>query len=166
MAAPELAPKGDMSALILRLKHGPRPVSALSAFLRTLQAAVRETAASNPAGAALLDQRPGPTLSADIGSDGESTTFSLQFSDSSGAPMDSLSHDSFLRFMQELAATLSAQPQRDLWGSPVVTHRTSPDDRERVREVLEELSRLGNASLEYGRRKIELTEGAGWLGEN
>ena len=161
-----MASSEDKSVLILRLKPGPRPVSALSAFLRTLQAAVREAAASEPAGAPLFEQRPGPTLAADLSPQDGSTVVSFRFCDSTGTPIESLSSVAFQRFMHDLSSTLSSQPQRDLWGSPVFASRSATDDRERMREVLEDLSRLGNASLECGRRKIELNEGAVWLDEN
>ena len=157
----------DASVLALKLRPGPRPVSALSAFLRTLQAAVREIAASSPSGATLFDQRPGPTLAADFTPQDDAIVVSFRFCDPSGEPLQELSTETFRRFMQDLVSTLSAHPQRDLWGAPVFHSRSGSDDEStRMREVLDDLSRLGDASLECGRRRIELNEGAVWLADS
>lgn len=154
----------DDSALTLRIVRGPHHVSTLSSLLRSLQAAVREAAADTDAGAAFRD-RSGPSLMAEIDAhpDGGAAV-RFRFVNADGSPAPGVSSSSFAAFLSRVETALATLPQRTLWGTTVRMGGSSPAGSERIRQFLEDLTRLEDASVEIGRRRIELREGALWVG--
>ena len=154
------------STLVLRLRPTTQPVSLLSSLLRTLQAAVRETALATPLGAQRFVETPHPVLLTSIrqpaGEDGLELRFF--FADpTSSRPEPELSEAAFAAFMDTLEETLKAQPQRTLWDAPSRPprggrHGKGPSPR--IRQMWDDLGRFRNATLSVGTRQITVSDGS------
>ena len=97
--APGTAPYGR---LIVDLGSNVHAASALSSTLRTLQAAVRETAGKTGIGDELFESRPTPVLMNEVTSEDGRLQLSLYFGGREGEPRDDASHKAFSAFPGDL----------------------------------------------------------------
>ena len=154
------------STLILRLPLTTQPVSLLSSLLRTLQAAVRESALATPLGAQRLVEPPAPVLLASIRGPGGEDGLELRFffaGPASSRPELELSETAFAAFMDTLEQTLKAQPQRMLWDVPSRPPRGAGPGKgpsPRIRQMWDDLGRFRNATLSVGARQITVSDGS------
>jgi len=164
MAADAEPPESDgASTLVVKLSPATQLVSALSSLLRTLQAAVRETALATPEGARRFGEAPHPVLLASLGVPAGGDGIELRFSFAehiSSRPEPEFSKAAFGAFMDRLEGTLKAQPQRMLWDAPSRPPRTGRPSQaasERIRLLWEDLGRFRRVVLSVGTRRITVS---------
>jgi hypothetical protein len=159
---------GRKDALILGLPSATQSVSAFHSLLRTTQAAVREAAQSSPDGAAAFASSPAPQLVfqvIDTSSDGMVIEFRFAEPSADHAPHP-VSESAFTAFMDGLSTYIKSSPIRTLWGNVPPRgdaarrpgNESGPMD-DRMEQVVAELERLGDVSLQLGERRISLTRG-------
>ncbi len=151
---------GTDNVLTLSVSRATQHVSALSSLLRTLQAAVRDSAQGTAAGQRLLSGQPAPVLEVAVSSGaGSPLTLSFEFNGPGHEPIEELNDAAFGAFMTELATALNVSSQRMLWGTPVRPLARSPVENERMRLFLEDLARIGDVVVSAGGRKITIKDG-------
>ena len=151
--SPGSAPYGR---LIVRLGSNAHAVSALSSTLRTLHAAVRETAGRTGIGEDLFESRPAPILTAEIASADGGLQLSLFFGDREGQPLDDASHKAFGAFMEELIAAVTADSQPTLWETNARI-RPRPANQ-RLRLFIDDAIRLRNADIAASGRRVRISD--------
>ncbi len=159
---------GRKDALILGLPSSTQSVSAFHSLLRTTQAAIREAAQSSPEGAVAFTSSPAPQLVfqvIDTSSEGMVIEFRFAEPSADHAP-HSVSQLAFTAFMDGLSTYIKSSPVRTLWGNVPprgdaarrLGNESAPLD-DRMEQVVAELERLGDVSLQLGERRISLTRG-------
>ena len=128
MASPE--------KLTLTLHDPPFKVSNLSSLFRSLQAAVRETAAAGEPVESLFSNQQGPFLVTDVanGDDGE-LTMSLWFVDRDNQPLTDRSEETFVSVISELERTILRGSQHTFWGAPSLQSEIHEDDSRMLRFI-------------------------------
>lgn len=153
-------------ALELRFDSLTHRVSTLSSLLRTLQAAIRETAFNTPAVSDRFVDGVPPVLFVRVGESSEDRHLELRFffvDHVSGYPENAVSRTVFGAFIDALEKTLKSQPQKSFWGAPATKHvRTvaSAGQPARIQQVLDDLGRSGRATLSLGPRQILIQGGS------
>jgi hypothetical protein len=142
------------STLILRLGPDAFDVNALSSILQSLQAAIHATALETPDGPSLFRRHPTPTLTAQFLSAKQGFEIRFSFTSTTGAQMPGLSRATFDRLLSAIESELDDRPRRMMWGATAVA--VAPENASGIRQVLEDLRRLGYACIESGARRIEL----------
>jgi len=154
------------STLVLRFSLTTQPVSSLSSLLRTVQAAVRETALATPLGAQRFVEAPHPVLLTSIRESAGEDRLELRFffaDPATSTPEPELSKAAFAAFMDTLEETLKAQPQRMLWDAPArpprgAGHGGGPSPR--IQQMWDDLGRFQNVTLNIGARQITVSGGS------
>ena len=142
--------------LIVRLGSSAHAVSALSSTLRTLHAAVRETAGRTGIGEDLFELRPAPILTAEIVSKDGGLLLSLFFGDREGQPLDDASQRAFGAFMEEVIAAVTADPQPTLWETNARI-RPRPANQ-RLRLFIDDAIRLRNAEIAASGGRVRISD--------
>lgn len=153
------------AALVISLKPASLSVSAVSALLREVQAALREAARAEPDSSPLFDGDQPPVLNVRFDGTADGVSFAFDFVDAStrGA-LDRVSRAAGRRFIAALERELKRRPQRTLWGQAGVSARRRPADAEsdplsgRAAIVLSELGRVPAASIVAAGRRIRLED--------
>ncbi len=159
---------GIEDTLILGLPSATQSVSAFHSLLRTTQAAIREAAQSSPEGAVAFTSSPAPQLVFQvINMSSDDMVIEFRFAEPSAnhAP-HSVSPLALTAFMDGLSTYIKSSPIRTLWGNVPPRgdaarrpgNESAPLD-ERMEQVVAELERLGDVSLQLGERRISLTRG-------
>ena len=145
--------------LTLTLHTPPFKVSNLSSLFRSLQAAVRETAAAGEPVENLFSNQQGPFLVTDItnGIDGE-LTLSLWFVDRENQPLTERSSETFERAISELERTILRGSQHTFWGAPAFQSELHDDDSRMLRFIAV-LRVFRSATISYSDRTIVLRDG-------
>ena len=142
--------------LTLALGNGPHKVSALSSLFRSLQAAVRETAAGGVPIDSFFSLQSGPFLVAEVAYPGErSLELALWFVNRENDPLDTTSDEVFEKTMDELEKCVNRGSQHTFWGSPAGTVKAEELD-ERMSRFISDLRTIGSATVAFGGRKIVL----------
>ena len=142
--------------LIMNLGSNVHTVSALSSTLRTLHAAVRETAGRTGIGEALFESRPAPIFTTEIASRDGGLQLSLFFGDREGQPLDDASHKAFGAFMEEVVTAVTADPQPTLWETNARI-RPRPANQ-RLRLFLDDAIRLRDAEIAACGRRVRVSD--------
>ncbi len=142
--------------LTLALGNEPHKVSALSSLFRSLQAAVRETAAGNVPIDSFFSLQDGPFLVAEVDRSAErSLKLLLWFVDRQNEPIYETSEDVFERTLDELEKCVNRGSQHSFWGSPASAVYNEELD-ERMSRFISGLRTIGSATIAFGSRKIVL----------
>ena len=151
MASPE--------KLTLTLHDPPFKVSNLSSLFRSLQAAVRETAAAGEPVESLFSNQQGPFLVTDVtnGDDGE-LTMSLWFVDRDNQPLTDRSEETFVSAISELERTILRGSQHTFWGAPAYQSEIHEDDSRMLRFIAV-LRAFRSATISYNGRSVVLRDG-------
>lgn len=151
MASPE--------KLTLTLHDPPFKVSNLSSLFRSLQAAVRETAAAGEPVESLFSNQQGPFLVTDVtnGDDGE-LTMSLWFVDRNNQPLTDRSEETFVSAISELERTILRGSQHTFWGAPAYQSEIHEDDSRMLRFIAV-LRAFRSATISYDGRSVVLRDG-------
>ena len=151
MASPE--------KLTLTLHDPPFKVSNLSSLFRSLQAAVRETAAAGEPVESLFSNQQGPFLVTDVanGDDGE-LTMSLWFVDRDNQPLTDRSEETFVSVISELERTILRGSQHTFWGAPAYQSEIHEDDSRMLRFIAV-LRAFRSATISYDGRSVVLRDG-------
>ena len=155
------SPVGGAQRVTLLVSLGApfQPVSALSSFLRTLQAAVRDAAQAAPEAGRGLAAEPRPVLLVSAAS-GAGAGFELTFyfaNPDTGAALDKTSAAVFQAFFDAIESAVKARPQRTLWGdSARLPSATAPQIRPspRIEALLDEIRRFRAVVLQHAGRRI------------
>ncbi len=142
--------------LIVNLGSNVQTVSALSSTLRTLHAAVRETAGRTGIGEDLFESRPAPILTTEIASEDGNLRLSLFFGDREGQPLDDASHKAFGAFMDEVVAAVTADPQPTLWETNARI-RPRPANQ-RLRLFIDDAIRLRDAEIAACGKRVRVLD--------
>ena len=138
-------------------------VSTLSSLLRTVQAAVRESARTHPEASTILTMHPQPVLAVEVATHSERLEMGFTFVDARDAkPVIRISELAFTAFFHQFHELLKRLPQRGLWGQSVGGTRTEGTETtsdKRMDQVRMELRIFARAKIEFGRQTI-LIEGA------
>ena len=151
--APGTAPYGR---LIVDLGSNVHAASALSSTLRTLQAAVRETAGKTGIGDELFESRPTPVLMNEVTSEDGRLQLSLYFGGREGEPRDDASQKVFSAFVEEVIAAVTADPQPTLWESSARI-RPRPANQ-RLRLFLDDVFRLRDVEISAGDKRVRIQD--------
>lgn len=145
--------------LTLTLHAPPFKVSNLSSLFRSLQAAVRETAAAGEPVESLFSNQQGPFLVTDVqnGSNGE-MTLSLWFVDRDDEQLVERSVDTFERAISELEQTILRGSQHTFWGAPAYQSDVHEDDSRMLRFVTV-LRVFQSATITHNGRSVVLRNG-------
>ena len=145
--------------LTLTLHSPPFKVSNLSSLFRSLQAAVRETAAAGEPVETLFSNQQGPFLVTEVENtkDGE-LTLALWFIDREDAPLNQRSEDTFERAITELERTILRGSQHTFWGAPAYQSEVHEDDS-RMLQFVTILRVFRSATISYGSRSVVLRDG-------
>ena len=151
MASPE--------KLTLTLHDPPFKVSNLSSLFRSLQAAVRETAAAGEPIESLFSNQQGPFLVMDVtnGTNGE-LTMSLWFVDRDNRPLTDRSEETFVSAISELERTILRGSQHTFWGAPAYQSEIHEDDSRMLRFIAV-LRAFRSATISYDGRSVVLRDG-------
>ncbi|MXZ03887.1 MAG: hypothetical protein F4Y88_09580 [Chloroflexi bacterium] len=151
MASPE--------KLTLTLHDPPFKVSNLSSLFRSLQAAVRETAAAGEPVESLFSNQQGPFLVTDVanGVDGE-LTMSLWFVDRDNQPLMDRSEETFVSAISELERTILRGSQHTFWGAPAYQSEVHEDDSRMLRFIAV-LRAFRSATISYDGHSVVLRDG-------
>lgn len=149
----------EPAKLILTLHDPPFKVSNLSSLFRSLQAAVRETAAAGEPVESLFSNQQGPFLVTDVsnGIDGE-LRMSLWFVDRNNQPLRDRSEETFLSAISELERTILRGSQHTFWGAPAYQSEIHEDDSRMLRFIAV-LRAFRSATISYDGRSIVLRDG-------
>ena len=149
----------ETGKLTLTLHAPPFKVSNLSSLFRSLQAAVRETAAAGEPVESLFSNQQGPFLVTDVhnGSNGE-MTLSLWFVDREDAPLVEQSVATFERAISELERTILRGSQHTFWGAPAYQSEVHEDDSRMLRFVTV-LRVFQSATITHNGRSVVLRDG-------
>ncbi len=145
--------------LTLTLHDPPFKVSNLSSLFRSLQAAVRETAAAGEPVESLFSNQQGPFLVADVanGADGR-LTMSLWFVDRDNQPLADRSEETFVSAITEFERTILRGSQHTFWGAPAYQSEIHEDDSRMLRFIAV-LRAFRSATISYGDRSVVLRDG-------
>lgn len=145
--------------LILTLHDPPFKVSNLSSLFRSLQAAVRETAAAGEPVESLFSNRRGPFLVTDVSNetDGE-LRMSLWFVDCNNRPLIDRSKETFVSAISELERTILRGSQHTFWGAPAYQSEIHEDDSLMLRFIAV-LRAFRSATISYDGRSVILRDG-------
>ena len=145
--------------LTLTLHDPPFKVSNLSSLFRSLQAAVRETAAAGEPVESLFSNHQGPFLVTDVanGSDGE-LTMSLWFVDRDNQPLTDRSEETFVSAISELERAILRGSQHTFWGAPAYQSEIHEDDSRMLR-FSAVLRAFRSATISYNGRSVVLRDG-------
>ena len=145
--------------LTLTLYDPPFKVSALSSLFRSLQAAVRETAAGGEPVENLFSNQQGPFLVTEVSNtpNGE-LVLSMWFADRENAPLTDRSGETFDRALVELEQTILSGSQHTFWGAPAYQSEIHDDDSRMLRFIAV-LRAFRSATISYGGHSIVLREG-------
>ncbi|MXX93263.1 MAG: hypothetical protein F4Y63_07445 [Chloroflexi bacterium] len=145
--------------LTLTLHDPPFKVSNLSSLFRSLQAAVRETAAAGEPVESLFSNQQGPFLVTDVanGTDGE-LTMSLWFVDRDNQPLMDRSEETFVSAISELERTILRGSQHTFWGAPAYQSEIHEDDSRMLRFIAV-LRAFRSATISYDGRNVVLRDG-------
>ncbi len=151
MASPE--------KLTLTLHDPPFKVSNLSSLFRSLQAAVRETAAAGEPVESLFSNQQGPFLVTDVtnGTNGE-LTMSLWFVDRDNRTLTDRSEETFVRAVSELERTILRGSQHTFWGAPAYQSEVHEDDSRMLRFIAV-LRAFRSATISYDGHSVVLRDG-------
>ena len=145
--------------LTLILHQPPFKVSNLSSLFRSLQAAVRETAAAGEPVESLFSSQQGPFLVSDISRQAEGgLTLTLWFADRDDNPLDDRSRETFGRAMAEMESTILRGSQHTFWGAPAYQSELHDEDSRMLRFIAV-LRSFRSATISYGDRTIVLRDG-------
>ena len=110
--------KTHSEKLTLTLHDPPFKVSNLSSLFRSLQAAVRETAAAGEPVENLFSNQQGPFLVSEVSAESKGELIlSMWFADRNNSPLDERSEETFTRAIAELERTILSGSQHTFWGS-------------------------------------------------
>ena len=145
--------------LTLTLHDPPFKVSNLSSLFRSIQAAVRETAAAGEPVENLFSNQQGPFLVSEVSteSNGE-LVLSMWFADRDNSPLDQRSEETFSRSIAELERTILRGSQHTFWGAPAYQSEIHDDDSRMLRFVAV-LRAFRSATVAYGERAVVLRDG-------
>ena len=145
--------------LTLSLHQPPFKVSNLSSLFRSLQAAVRETAAGGEPIESLFSNQQGPFLVTDIehAVNGE-LVLSIWFADRENAPLTQRSNETFHRAISELEQTILSGSQHSFWGTPAYRPELHDEDSRMLRFIAV-LRAFRSATISFGDRTIVLQDG-------
>ena len=145
--------------LTLTLHQPPFKVSNLSSLFRSLQAAVRETAAAGEPVESLFSSQKGPFLVADLQRqpDGD-VKLVLWFADRANIPLGERSRETFSRAMAELEYAILRGSQHTFWGAPAYQSDLHDSDSRMLRFIAV-LRSFRSATLTYRDRTIVLRDG-------
>ena len=145
--------------LTLTLHDPPFKVSNLSSLFRSLQAAVRESAAAGEPIENLFSNQQGPFLVTDVsnGNDGE-LTMSLWFVDRDNRPLLERSEETFVSAISELERTILRGSQHTFWGAPAYQSVIHEDDSRMLRFIAI-LRAFRSATVTYDGRTVVLHDG-------
>ena len=145
--------------LTLTLHAPPFKVSNLSSLFRSLQAAVRETAAAGEPVENLFSNQQGPFLVSEVSanSDGE-LVLSMWFADRGNSPLEGQSEETFARAIAELERTILRGSQHTFWGAPAYQSDIHDDDSRMLRFIAV-LRAFRSATVAYGDRTVVLRDG-------
>ncbi len=143
----------------LTLHEPPFKVSNLSSLFRSLQAAVRETAAAGQPVENLFSNQEGPFLVADLSNTNkDGLVLSLWFADRNDAPLEERSEETFSRAFDELENTVTSGSQHTFWGAPAY-----PSDwhynPSRMMRFITVLRPFRSATIVYRDRVLVLRDG-------
>ena len=148
-----------MAKLTLTLHDPPFKVSNLSSLFRSLQAAVRETAAAGEPVESLFSNQQGPFLVTDIAHSGnDELVLSMWFADRENAPLEERSIETFNRTMTELESTILRGSQHTFWGTPAYQSELHNDDSRMLRFIAV-LRAFRSATISYNDRTVVLRDG-------
>ena len=153
LQTPESVPHGR---LVVKLGSNAHAVSALSSTLRTLHAAVRETAGRIGIGEDLFESRPAPILTTEITSGDEGLQLSLFFAGREGKPRDDASQKAFCAFVEEVIAAATADPQPTLWETNARI-RPRPANQ-RLKLFLDDVFRLRDVEIAACGRRVRISD--------
>lgn len=145
--------------LTLTLHDPPFKMSNLSSLFRSLQAAVRETAAAGEPVENLFSNQQGPFLVSEVSaeSNGE-MVLSMWFADRKNAPLEERSEETFARAIAELERTILRGSQHTFWGAPAYQSDVHDDDSRMLRFIAV-LRAFRSATVAYGDRVVVLRDG-------
>lgn len=145
--------------LTLTLHQPPYKVSALSSLFRSLQAALRETAAAGEPVETLFSNQQGPFLVTDVEhtSDGE-LVLSIWFADRDDAPLNDRSKETFGRAISDLERTILRGAQHTFWGTPAYRPELHEADSRMLRFIAV-LRAFRSATISFDDRTIVLRDG-------
>ena len=145
--------------LTLTLHEPPFKVSNLSSLFRSLQAAVRETAAAGEPVENLFSNQQGPFLVTEASNsiNGE-LVLSMWFADRENAPMEERSDETFVRALSELERTILRGSQHTFWGAPAYQSEIH-DDESRMLRFIAVLRAFRSATVAYRDRAVVLRDG-------
>ena len=145
--------------LTLILHQPPFKVSNLSSLFRSLQAAVRETAAAGEPVESLFSSQQGPFLVSDVSRRAEGDlTLTLWFADRHDKPLEDRSRETFGRAMAEMESTILRGSQHTFWGAPAYQSELHDEDSRMLRFIAV-LRSFRSATISYGDRTIVLRDG-------
>ena len=151
--------KPDNQMLTLTLHNPPFKVSNLSSLFRSLQAAVRETAAAGEPVENLFSNQQGPFLVSEVSTDSDGElVLSMWFADRDNAPLEERSEETFARAIAELERTILRGSQHTFWGAPAYQSEIHDDDSRMLRFVAV-LRAFRSATVAYGERAVVLRDG-------
>ena len=140
----------------MTLGSNAHAVSALSSTLRTLHAAVRETAGRTGIGEDLFESRPAPMLTTEITSGDGRLQLSLYFGGREGKTHDDASQNAFCAFVDEVIAAVTADPQPTLWET---SSRIRPRPaNQRLRLFLDDVFRLRDVEIAACGRRVRILD--------
>lgn len=145
--------------LTLTLHNPPFKVSNLSSLFRSLQAAVRETAAAGDPVETLFSNQEGPFLVSEVSAESKGElVLSMWFADRNNAPLDEQSEETFSRAISELERTILSGSQHTFWGTPAYQSELHDDDSRMLRFIAV-LRAFRSATVAYGERAVLLRDG-------
>ena len=149
----------DNEKLTLTLHQPPFKVSNLSSLFRSLQAAVRETAAAGEPVETLFSNQEGPFLVTDVehSNNGE-LVLSIWFADRENAPLSDRSKETFGRAISELEQTILRGSQHTFWGTPAYRPELHDEDSRMLR-FIGVLRSFRSATIQFSDRTIVLRDG-------
>ena len=151
--------KSSTQKLTLTLHDPPFKVSNLSSLFRSLQAAVRETAAAGEPVENLFSNQQGPFLVSEISTESKGElVLSMWFADRDNLPLDERSEETFTRAVAELERTILSGSQHTFWGAPAYQSELHDDDSRMLRFIAV-LRAFRSATVAYGDRAVVLRNG-------
>ena len=145
--------------LTLILHQPPFKVSNLSSLFRSLQAAVRETAAAGEPVESLFSSQQGPFLVSDVSRQTKGDlTLTVWFADRHDKPLEDRSRETFGRAMAEMESTILRGSQHTFWGAPAYQSELHDEDSRMLRFIAV-LRSFRSATISYGDRTIVLRDG-------
>lgn len=155
-----MAKADERGQLVIELAADHLSVSSLSAFLRALQAALREVAMADDNVAAHFAQRPQPILVLSKVSLEGSLALHFTFAGPKDSkPMTELSAQIFGPFMARFGEFLKTLPQPGLWGTASrgkLGRRYESELERRMDEVRAHIRRFGTATLRFGSHEVRV----------